>query len=339
MKITDVVKEDITRRGFLQGAGAAAVAGAAGGVSAAEYESKEIGNWEFSVRNSKFDGKSVSPATTQYTPGGHDGNQGHNGGGKFRYDGKSLTYWSGSGGPVSKFDQIQPNTVVRYSIDNGPIKSTRSDNIGSVDFTKEIPALMNANKIEIAYTYLNNRSKNTGPAENSLLVNGFKEIYHIFKNEKVVKESVKQGVAEGWLTRMLDPEDSPEEAYELGQQAARDGYSEEDNPYEEGWTGPSDAMQAWHDGWTDARSEYKDDEDDPPQSPPIKQLSAPVAVPTKTVVPPKTSGPADFSKRGFTGYKKPGDMEEGMAEGEGNFVGDFPQPWTNCQDTGTITGS
>jgi hypothetical protein len=107
-------------------------------------------------------------------------------------------------------------------------------------------------------------------------------------------------------------DDSPEEAYELGQQMARDGYSEEDNPYEEGWTGPSDAMQAWHDGWTDARSEYKDDEDDPPQAPPIKQLSAPVAVPTKTVVPTKINGPADFSKRGFTGYKKPGDMEEGI---------------------------
>jgi hypothetical protein len=39
MKITDVVNEDITRRGFLQGAGAAAMAGAAGGAGAGQYKS------------------------------------------------------------------------------------------------------------------------------------------------------------------------------------------------------------------------------------------------------------------------------------------------------------
>jgi len=46
-----------------------------------------------------------------------------------------------------------------------------------------------------------------------------------------------------------DLPDDPESAYELGQQAARDGKTEEDNPYEEGWRGPSDEMQSWHDGW------------------------------------------------------------------------------------------
>jgi hypothetical protein len=39
MKITDVVKEDISRRGFLKGAGAAAMAGAAGGAGAGQYKS------------------------------------------------------------------------------------------------------------------------------------------------------------------------------------------------------------------------------------------------------------------------------------------------------------
>ena len=41
MKITDVVNEDITRRGFLQGAGAAAVAGAAGSAMAAPFRHGE----------------------------------------------------------------------------------------------------------------------------------------------------------------------------------------------------------------------------------------------------------------------------------------------------------
>ena len=41
MKIADVVKEDITRRGFLQGAGAAAVAGAAGKAGAGQYKSMD----------------------------------------------------------------------------------------------------------------------------------------------------------------------------------------------------------------------------------------------------------------------------------------------------------
>jgi hypothetical protein len=109
--------------------------------------------------------------------------------------------------------------------------------------------------------------------------------------------------------------DSPEEAYELGQQAARNGYSKEHNPYGEDWTGSVTKWLAWNDGWTDARGEYEDDEDDedePTQVPPTKQSSAPVAVTTKTTAPTKISGPADFSKRGFTGYKKPGDMEEGF---------------------------
>jgi hypothetical protein len=46
-----------------------------------------------------------------------------------------------------------------------------------------------------------------------------------------------------------DLPDDIESAYELGQQAARDGKTEEDNPYEEGMLGPSRAMEAWHDGW------------------------------------------------------------------------------------------
>jgi hypothetical protein len=41
----------------------------------------------------------------------------------------------------------------------------------------------------------------------------------------------------------------PELAYKLGQKAARNGKSWEDNPYEEGMFGPSEEMDAWHDGW------------------------------------------------------------------------------------------
>jgi len=46
-----------------------------------------------------------------------------------------------------------------------------------------------------------------------------------------------------------------ESAYELGQQAARNGETEDDNPYEEGMFGPSEAMEAWHEGWESVQQE------------------------------------------------------------------------------------
>jgi hypothetical protein len=44
-------------------------------------------------------------------------------------------------------------------------------------------------------------------------------------------------------------------------------------------------------------------------SPPVAPKSP---APTSTQTTTKVSGPADFSKRGFTGYKKPGDVDEGF---------------------------
>ena len=105
-----------------------------------------------------------------------------------------------------------------------------------------------------------------------------------------------------------NPDDLPddvESAYELGKQAAADGQTEEDNPYEEGLFGPSEAMEAWYEGWTDGKADQL-------KASTAKQLPAPVTVPTKPVAPTKISGPADFSKRGFTSYKKPGDVDEGF---------------------------
>ena len=63
-----------------------------------------------------------------------------------------------------------------------------------------------------------------------------------------------EGVAEGWkgaLNAIADElgQDAPQLAYELGQEAARNGKDWEDNPYEEGIFGPSEEMEAWHDGW------------------------------------------------------------------------------------------
>ena len=43
--------------------------------------------------------------------------------------------------------------------------------------------------------------------------------------------------------------DTPEEAYALGQQAARNGETEQDNPYEETMIGDDDELIAWHEGW------------------------------------------------------------------------------------------
>jgi hypothetical protein len=57
MKITDVVKEDITRRGFLQGAGAAAVAGTAGPAMA------QLGKTKIAVQVGELD-----TGTQQYEP-------------------------------------------------------------------------------------------------------------------------------------------------------------------------------------------------------------------------------------------------------------------------------
>jgi hypothetical protein len=41
-------------------------------------------------------------------------------------------------------------------------------------------------------------------------------------------------------------------------------------------------------------------------------LDSPPNIPRPSVSPPKTSAPADFSKSGFTSYKKPGDVDEGF---------------------------
>jgi hypothetical protein len=125
-----------------------------------------------------------------------------------------------------------------------------------------------------------------------------------------------------------DLPDDPESAYKLGQQAARNGETEEDNPYEEGIFGPSDEMESWWDGWTDAQDGAKAQ----PQTPPTKQSSAPVAAAPKSSAPTKISGPADFSKLGFTSYKQES-VEQGVAEGgiavvgwpdEGNHTGNNP---------------
>jgi hypothetical protein len=42
------------------------------------------------------------------------------------------------------------------------------------------------------------------------------------------------------------------------------------------------------------------------------KLDSPPNVPRASIMPSKTNSPADFSKPGFSGYKKPGDMEEGF---------------------------
>ena len=118
-----------------------------------------------------------------------------------------------------------------------------------------------------------------------------------------------------------DLPDDPESAYELGQQAARDGKTEEDNPYEEGIFGPSDEMESWHDGWTDAQ----DNAEEQPQAPSTKQSSAPVAVTPKSFALTKISGPADFSKLGFTSYKKES-QNQSMAEGEQQKGADYRDP-------------
>ena len=124
-----------------------------------------------------------------------------------------------------------------------------------------------------------------------------------------------------------DLPDDLESAYELGQQAARNGETEEDNPYEEKIWGADDAGQAWHDGWTDAQDD-EDNEVEQPQVMPTKQASVPGPAPTKI------SGPADFSKLGFTSYKKES-VEQGVAE---NFAdGRNPQDKGDAKRHGVPT--
>jgi hypothetical protein len=81
-----------------------------------------------------------------------------------------------------------------------------------------------------------------------------------------------------------------DEAHEYGMQAYHDGEAQDDNPYSEDFP---NARRAWDYGWAEAHNGD------------IEQ-KAPLTAPTKT------AGPADFSKRGFTGYKKPGDVDEGV---------------------------
>ena len=119
-----------------------------------------------------------------------------------------------------------------------------------------------------------------------------------------------------------DLPDDPESAYELGQQAARNGETEEDNPYEEEIWGADDAGQAWHDGWTDAQDD-EDDAEEQPQVMPTKQASVPAPGPTKI------SGSADFSKLGFTNYKKES-VEQDVAE----KLGDHRPKLGNKRDAG-----
>ena len=49
-------------------------------------------------------------------------------------------------------------------------------------------------------------------------------------------------------------------AYELGQEAAHNGKDWEDNPYEEGIFGPSEEMEAWHDGWESVKQGVAEDD-------------------------------------------------------------------------------
>ena len=82
-----------------------------------------------------------------------------------------------------------------------------------------------------------------------------------------------------------------DEAHEYGIQAYHDGEEQDDNPYSEDFP---NTRRAWDYGWAEAHNAD------------ISQKTPTTAIPTKI------NSPADFSKHGFTGYKKPGDMEEGI---------------------------
>jgi len=60
------------------------------------------------------------------------------------------------------------------------------------------------------------------------------------------------GAAAGPLGRRQERD--IQNAYKLGQLAAREGKTQEDNPYEEGWfsTDMADEVDAWNDGWEHA---------------------------------------------------------------------------------------
>ena len=159
------VTEDISRRGFLKGMGAAAVAGVPSITKAYDYRYKKIGSWNIVNKSSKFGDPADLVAFND----------------SLVYDGRRLYYYIGNG-ESRPWTKIVPNSLVKYMIDGGKIQNTTSSSTGSVDFTSDISLLVKASKLDIQYTYINLLKRNSDKSEVEIQVSGLGKVIEYFKN-------------------------------------------------------------------------------------------------------------------------------------------------------------
>lgn len=186
MKIRDLQQQvnEIDRRGFLKGLGAAAVAGAGLGTSndaKAEDEPYQIGDWYLIVTKSKF-----GEATKRIA---------YKGG--LYFTGNDLYYYSGSG-KSPNFTMIKPGSLVKYKIDGGPIKTTKVSSVSSISFMHELSKLANAKTLDLRYTYIDRIRDEERTIEIEADVAGLNEVIEYFKNPQQYKKKDKTQDASGW---------------------------------------------------------------------------------------------------------------------------------------------
>jgi hypothetical protein len=179
MRFSEIINE-ITRRDFLKGAGATAgLVMMPNTAQSAEYTTRSVGKWTISIRTSKFD-----------QPEYYAWNEG------FYYNGRRLTYSNGSGKSSSNFNQIKPNTLARYIVDNNKnIKGKITDG-DTIDFTADISELTKAKTIEINFENYNRLYRETSTRETKIDLSGFKEVVDFFKNPTEILAREKQTQAE-----------------------------------------------------------------------------------------------------------------------------------------------
>lgn len=189
MRIDEILTEqeldEISRRDFLKGAGAAVGLAAIPQISKAEeYQSRKIGNWDISIIKSKFNPTRIYALAGAYQPYY----------GSLVYENNNLYYSGGNGKSSSKFHMISPSSIVRYIVDNGPIQTIKSDSSGIVNFTKQIPLLVKSNKIELSFNDYNtlNYAVEKG-SETEIYIDGLAEVIDFMKNFQSILSNEKPG--------------------------------------------------------------------------------------------------------------------------------------------------